>query len=177
MESNIEKPKKSQGWLWIVLAAAILLICCCIVASALLWVNRTEIPGVSRLFATPTPDLIPGISAPMTVGEIQFVLTNAEYRDSYTSINQTFTPSEPGQTLLIVEGNVITGGSDVIGKWKVEVKDENGESHVSGIKITNTNTTGEITFTWLFAVPEDASELILYLPDGQTINLMLLLKR
>ena len=166
MEPSVEKPKKSRTVLWIALVVGIILICCCIVASVLLWVNRTEVPYVSELFATPTPLPIPGISEPMTVNGSQFILTSAEFQDSYTSMNQKFTPNTPGRTLLVLEGSVVSEGSSSVGKWDVEVRDENEKSYVSGVKITSTKTTGEITFTWLFAVPEDASELTLYLPDG-----------
>jgi len=187
MELSAKKTKKGCGLLWIGLAASLILLCCS-AASILLWFNRTNIPIVAELFATstptptptptatPTPLPIPGIDTPMTVEGIRFILTDAQFQDSYKSIDRTFRPNNAGETLLVLTGDVLSGGSTDIGKWKVEVKDENGESYVSGVKITTTTQGGKITFIWLIAVPEDAQELTLHLPDGQSINLMLLLE-
>jgi hypothetical protein len=86
----------------------------------------------------------------MTVEGISFILTDAKLQDSYISMNRTFRPNKAGETLLVVKGDVLSGGANDIGKWKVEARDENGKSYPSSVKITTTQE-DKITFVWLIA--------------------------
>ncbi|HTX92000.1 MAG TPA: hypothetical protein VMC09_12370 [Anaerolineales bacterium] len=49
-------PRKSRVGLWIGIILGVVAICLCVVIiGGVVWVNRTSIPGISSLFATPTP--------------------------------------------------------------------------------------------------------------------------
>jgi hypothetical protein len=124
---------------------------------------------------SPSPTGIPGIDESVTVEGADVVLTSAELVNSYTSefSNETFRPTDPQDTLLVVSGTVEGVVGDVH-DWKVNVSDESGRRDTPGL--TSSTAEGDsVDVVWVFVVDGNADTLVLKLPDNVRVDLTPLL--
>ncbi len=149
---------------------------------------------------------VPGISIPLTVGDVQVQVLSAKLdrnmeqtqinRFEVTAIDQTieglsipvqapiqdgnYTPMRESDTLLIVDIK-LKGQIDLnTGVWdkKLTVLDENGREYGLYIRKIPTGTkTVENISSFIFEVSKSARDFTLRLPDGQTVKLGSVLKK
>jgi len=130
---------------------------------------------------TPTPEASPSppISEgqPLSIEGIDLRLTSATRRDRYVSGDQTFLPGAPGDTFLVIRGT-FEGNSDRLLEFEVSVVDENGRRDVPSVTVTDVNLTegqGMGDVEWALAVSESSSSFTFDLPEGNSVDVTLLL--
>jgi hypothetical protein len=161
---------------WVGLVVGLLGGCCIILIVIGLFLSRLGFPGITGLFATPTPLPILGIDTPVIVNGLEIKVTSAQFEESYKSIDKTFRASKTGEILLVVKGFCPKSDLGATKNWKVTVSDELGNSKPSSITVTTTKD-DRLELTWVFAVSKNSNVFTLHLPENQTIDLSNILNK
>ena len=133
--------------------------------------SPASLPAPTAALATvqPSPAPVKAGFPPVFVQDIQLQITNVSRVDSYTSpiAKQTYTPTDPSTTFLLVQADVVAGDIQAVSELTVSVVDENGNFIFPSISTTLATGKAE----WIFPIKKSSQSLTMIFPENQMIPL------
>ncbi len=154
--------------------------------------------AISNLMATPTPTPVPGIQTPISIGNIQFRISEARMQQEFNvgerpiepvlsehfaanggffSEGNLLRPSSPSEVFLVIRAEATPSDCEQILSWVIGVDELGNANDLSGYLAmcwsidASTPNAPEMRVVWAFVVPSTLDSFFLHFPGNNSVDL------